>query len=62
MLQNHQQLAPAVIAAADLTREGNKRVHCIRDLQKSLRNSCFRKQNATLARFMPWYQKIFVLT
>jgi len=40
-------------------REGNKRVHCIWDLHKALTNPCFRKQGATLANFMLWYQKIF---
>ena len=44
----------------DLTREGNKRVRCIRHLRKALANLCFRKQGATLANFILCYQKIFV--
>jgi len=31
----------------DVTREGNKWVRCIRNLQKALRKPCFRKQGAT---------------
>jgi len=34
---------------------GNKRVRCIRGLQKALTNPCFRKQGATLGTFMLRY-------
>jgi len=45
----------------DLTREGNKRVRCIRDLQKTLIIPFFRKQVAiVVANFVLCYQKIFL--
>ena len=33
----------------NMTREGNKKVRCIWDIQNALTNPCFRKQGATLA-------------
>ena len=54
-----QQLAPVMIVTRSDKRE-KKRLRCIRDLQKTLKNPCFRKQESTLANFMLCYQKIFV--
>jgi len=44
----------------DQTRERNKPLHCIRDLQKPLKNLCFEEQGATTANFLQCYQKPFV--
>ena len=44
----------------DLTREWNKWVRWIRNLQKALTNRWFRKQGTTLANFILCYQNIFV--
>ena len=44
----------------DVTREGNKRVHCTRDFSQTVTNPRFIKQDATLVSFMLFYQNIFV--
>jgi len=53
MLQNSPHLVPwAVIVTRnkpDLMREGKKRVHCIRDLQKAMTNPGFRNHGVNLA-------------
>jgi len=58
MFQKSLQLAPAIIVAR-LDERGKEAGTLHSEYSKASNKACFRKQGATLANFIPCYQKIF---